>query len=338
MSFEDGLQNLLRQEFISRNLIPELERYEAARQEISHIGIIERENVINSVGITTWRRTLARFKRPYAEDDCVRILGFGNALTGFAVAPLNLSSLQREAVSHLGALANFIVSTFDHLVDLGNSSRLLLPRQMLELASRSKFRSSMIAVGFVSPAASRMMNKLVMDYFRGLEQLTYASKHASIHKRVRQTVLQMYDVENKTLKQEKNPVSERTLRRKAALPFVVMGLAAWLEMEEICPQRYWRHLRWLYRLGDFFGWIDDIADWNEDLATGHPNRLLYMQTRSKDGFEKNTNLAHLIAQKGERIVHEWERQVNNPHMLPLVVREGFYSCLVSWLGGTQFIK
>lgn len=334
MLSDDGLQNLLWQEFILHNLIPSPERYEVSRQEISRFGITEREHVMNYVGRNTWRRTLARFERPYAEDDCIRILGFGYALTEFAIAPLDIAPHQRKAISSLGALANLIVSTFDQLVDLGYSSRLLLPRPMLELATRSKWRTPLTAVGLISPAASRMMSKLVTHYFRELERLPYAGEHTEIHKGIKRTILRMYDVEIKTLKREKNLISERALRRKAALPFVVMGLPAWLGMEEICRRRYWWHLRWLYKLGEFFGWIDDLVDRHEDLAKAHPNRLLNIRTRLQGDFEENTNLARLIARRGDWIVREWDRQVN-PNNLPSIVRESFYTCLVSWLGGMK---
>ena len=110
------------------------------------------------------------------------------------------------------------------------------------------------------------------------------------------------------------------------------GLLAWLEMPEVCLRCYWRHLRWIYRLGEFFGWIDDAVDFEEDFKTSQPNRLVNVRAKLR-ASQTDADLACMITHRGKRVLAEWHLQIEDVNHLPRIAREAFSACLVSWFGG-----
>lgn len=306
-------------------------RYAACRAEITRLGEVERDRIVSLLGETAWRRVLTEWGTTYPEGDCVRVLGFGHALTEFAVAPLQLPEAEREAVVGLGALANFVVATYDHLVDRGKDRWTLLPRWQVRLAAHDQGRPLLSVLGCLAPNA---MTKLVVSYFRRLEQPPFSTRHAHVHKLIQRTVVRMYDAESETLKAPGKLCSKRTLQRKAALPFVAMGLPAWMATPTICRRRYRWHLRWLYRLGLFFGWVDDAIDLKEDSAAGRPNLFSETWAHCRYSNADTAALARRITHGGVRILDEWHLQIGEGRELPSVATEAFSACLVSWFGGT----
>jgi hypothetical protein len=132
----------------------------------------------------------------------------------------------------------------------------------------------------------------------------------------------MYKAEQLTL--NINRPSTFVLRRKASLPFVIMALPVWLTLRTPSWSLFYWHMRWLYRLGDFIGWIDDILDCPADAAAGHPNRV------HMDQIPDPAILTHTIARQGKRVVTEWEHRVSAEQAKSINI---FYTVVTSWLGG-----
>ncbi|MFQ6028647.1 MAG: hypothetical protein ACE5Q6_14265 [Dehalococcoidia bacterium] len=326
--------DVLWSELEAAGLVLTAERYNAVRSEITRLGSLERDRIVELVGHKTWERTLSYLGMESPESHCIRVLGFGRALTEFLIAPLEWMDDESESVLQLGAQANFIVTLYDRLVDLPRSRPWVLPRSLLHLAAHSGNSLWIKSRSRVGPAPSRMLVQLVADYFRSLDQLPYAKRHERVHQCVKRAILQMYDAEGETIGLTGKSASESTLRRKSALPFVVMGLPKWLSVASISPELYLWHLRWVHRCGDFFGWIDDAVDLQEDLKFGQPNRVSKMLQRS-DGAEKRTDLAQRIVHQAWALNHEWQNRVKNRNRSQQQMQDAFYCCLVSWFGGLR---
>lgn len=329
------LANLVWCELEAVDLIPDKAHFEAARLEVSHWGVIERKRAVSLVGQATWQRALDKLGRANPEDDCIRVLGFGHALTEFAIAPLHLRGTENDSVVSLGALANFIVATYDQFVDLDMNRNTPLPRWVLELSTRNE--NWLTFLGFMGFADFRMMARLVKGYFQDLKQLPYSKKHSYIHEYIKKSILRMYDAENLTLRTNKNLLDESTFQIKSAFPFVIMGLPAWLGIPVVNQRRYLWHIQWLYQLGEFFGWIDDVVDLEEDIRMGRSNRVLNAQLMLKDRNEK-VELARMIAHRGKWIIAEWQRHICDADALPSDASEVFSTCVCSWFGGLPSAK
>lgn len=121
------------------------------------------------------------------------------------------------------------------------------------------------------------------------------------------------------------------LRRKAALPFVVMGMPGWLASPGFDRRKYLWHLSWLFRLGSFFGQIDDVVDLAADLAAGRPNRA----AAGRGAFGPGRSLNE-IAEFGRSLRDEWRsRTAPEADRLPPEVRQAVPICIASWLGGIR---
>lgn len=251
---------------------------------------------------TDWREANAVLTYPYTEGHLVRILGFGRLLTEFSVAPLaaRLNVTALEEVLELGELSNLIVTVCDQYIDLQPEGTPILSRRMLERA-RAHSRFSFGWMKRRGTAQERVVARLVTLYFRQLAKLPYAAKHESLYAFMRHVIISMYDAEIAAERKNKGTPRERTLRRKSALPFVVMGLPVWLSAPDIHLTTFHRHLRWLYGLGEFIGWVDDVIDLNEDRNAGHPNRVHNALSRVRVPLRRRT-LARSIARRGRRVV------------------------------------
>jgi hypothetical protein len=308
----------LRLELQSAGLLLEATTYQSVRSAVSAAGATEVRRLEMALGPSVWRRGLACLGRPYPDGDSRRVLGFGRMLCGFAVAPLGLAGEARESVLRLGALCNFIVATYDHLVDSDPGQRPPLHRGSIAPA-RHGWSARRLLGRIFRPPAARLMQQLVGLYFAELERLPHAGTHIRLRAGIERLILHMYDAEGASLN---GAATARLLRRKAALPFVVMGLPGWLAVAEEQGGEYWWHLRWLYRLGDLFGWVDDAVDLEEDRGAGRPNRLL-----------TDPVTAVGIATEAGRLLAEWRERVRTDDAARRAEEEGFRGCLVSWLGG-----
>ena len=261
-----------------------------------HFGAIEYERLRKTIGCELERQARA----------AIRQLGFGRVMTEFAIAHLPIPGKPEAAVLSLGALANLIVSTYDGLLDSGRD-----PERILS-------RSRLTGAGNEPATDDPYIARLVEIYFTRVSSLTHP--HAQCGRNLRSAILRMYDAERLTVG---SPNCSHTIwRRKSALPFVIMGLPVWMTVPLWEGRACLAHSRWLYRLGQFFGWIDDAADLDADRSAGRPNYF-------SSALEPLT--ACRIARLGSRILEAWD--VGAPAgRYGRTLRQTFLAVTWSWLG------
>jgi hypothetical protein len=215
-------------------------------------------------------------------ESAIRTLGVGAAISQFTIAPLDCEKRYREKVSGLGGLACFIVSTFDSLVDSG--------APVPELLNGKES-------GIQEP-----LQRVVRLYFEELNSLP--QKHVAIRVLIEKTIQRMHRAELDSLS---GRGSRSVWWRKNVLPFVVMSLPAWLANERAKGCAVERHLRWVGRMGEFLGWVDDCADLETDRKAGTINRLL--ETAES---EPSTACVRRIARRGRRVLRDWDAMGGTP--------------------------
>lgn len=322
MHSEREFSALLREELEAVGVFPTRETYERHRPAVTRAGETERIRVQRTVG-RSWDDLLASLTLDRAEDDCTRVLGFGQLLTAFLVHPIDLPDEQRTEVASLGATANFLVATYDRLLERDNDPDDILSPHTLSLARAGQSVRLRAAV-LRSRPEKRAFIRLVRDYFSRVESLTYAQSRHSVQRELVHRIREMYDAERRTVTV---PVSAETLRIKNSYPFVVMGLPAWLATPYFTDDRYDRHMSWLERVGEFFGYVDDAVDLREDAAEGLTNTVALK--RSEFGDERT---AREIAEVGASVFRTWDTltaESNADSDLDAVVR----TCVASWFGG-----
>jgi len=319
-----SLHDALRSALDAEGLLPPLARYDGARARIAGDGEAERDWLIGHLGRRVWSRGLRALARPQPEEDAIRVLGFGRALTAFAVAPARAPTADLPSILHLGALTNFLVATFDHFFDHGQPAAALIPRWFLTAAARAPSSLPARLAAVMGAPRRVLLCRLVLEYFNTLQGIVPPEGADLYHTCVR-TIVRMYDAEVASLRPTTPQEHLRNMRRKNALPFVVMGLPAWLVAPRPDPVLQRRHLSWLCRLGSFLGGVDDIVDLAEDALADRPNRV-----GAALGCGHHTaTLVRRLAAGGRRVVDQWAA------LSPAGADEvhGLRVCLASWLGG-----
>jgi hypothetical protein len=232
----------------------------------------------------------------------INLLGLGYVLTEFLAAPVITPAT--PAILSLGALVNLMVVVCDRLLDGGVEIEQVLPQVELNAGG-----------GDSSPVML-----LLREYFRGLAAIPLNKPLLST---IVTAITRMFEAESRTLIQQPG-LSYLYWLRKSALPFVVMGLPAWAGSQSVDRSRCIRHLNWLYRVGRFFGALDDAVDFEEDEGTGQPNR-----------WQGNTwpgpVIAKRIADWGECVIRGWDSLVPKEGRTA-VLRETFLYIVSGWLG------
>ncbi len=205
---------------------------------------------------------------------------------------------ERLHVTALGGLAILMVSAFDAALDGGMEVPVLFARD------RPRTRPSFI----------RGLFKLYLDRLSSLPQ-----RQPQIGKAIENAIRRMYTAE---LQSAADPGAGRSVWwRKNALPFAVLGMPAWLVADSIQAADFRRHLAWLCRVGEFFGWVDDCVDYAADRSSGHLNRIdIRLHSISPAELVRN------IADQASRILSRWDaRNPNSPE------RDYFTVILWSWI-------
>lgn len=323
-------RDLLRAELDAAGLILSRSLYEEGREEVSLAGFAERQRLAAAIGPRTWQRAMDSLHVPYPDESCARVLGFGRQLTSFLVAPMRPARQLQEPLGRLGALANLIVSLYDHVIDDGIGEAGLLPQWLLARGALAPARWALAALAALSPPAQRVVLKLVGRYFAELCGLPHAARHDRRARLLRRTILVMYQAENQLAATHRHRGVALHLRRKGALPFVVMGGTAWLAEPAPSRQELLRHLRWLYRCGEFFGWVDDAVDLEADAASGRPNRLQQALAPLAGRLDAERDLARRLAGIGRSLVLQYRPGAERSD--GTMQATAFSICLMSWLG------
>jgi hypothetical protein len=219
---------------------------------------------------------IARFEKP-----CIQSLGVGAALTEFAVSGVPLTPEGLSTVTALGGLAILMVSAFDSALDGGVQIPALFPLDGAGAAQRK-------------PSLIRSAVNLYFKRLAGLPQT-----RPQIRRMIEKVVDRMYAAE---LESASGPnISRRSWWRKNTLPIAILGIPAWMAADSCPAFDFRRHLAWLCRLGEFFGWLDDCVDYDEDLANGHANRIDFrLQSMPQSCLVRN------IAGQAKRILSQWD--------------------------------
>ncbi|MFL5613034.1 MAG: hypothetical protein ACJ796_05175 [Gemmatimonadaceae bacterium] len=322
-------RSLLIAELEHAGLIPDAERVLTCRREVSRIGYEEEAALADLVGKTLWAEALAQLGRPYPHADCERVLGFGAMLTAFMLPPVRIDDALSREVCSLGAHANLLVSLFDQVADECPGAALPLSRATVQNACAKRGRVRLIWHRHAGPPVARLLTRFLSAYVSRLDRLPYTSHHRALRALHTRAIIAMHAAELETLSSARS-ASFRSIRRKSALPFVVMGMPAWLGVERGTAATFHAHLRWLYRLGNFFGFIDDAADLGADRAAGRPNRVAQLLAREPDecACDGYTALARGIASQGRRIMEQrraWASRAAS------VADDVLTTTLLSWL-------
>ena len=281
-------------------------------------------------GIRTTRRALAIRRGPQYATTYRYVAGYGALMTEFLAAPVPLAPDDRARVARLGALANLIVSHFDELVDGGWPRPFLLPRWVLVLSAKGRGRTILRIGTAIAPSPSRLIVRMVGEYFRRVAALPFADRHDAARSQLRRAVSEMYEEEGRTPRELRRVRGNAARQKKTALPLVVLGMAAWLASPQCPASTYAHHRRWLMRVGKFIRWIDDAADLTDDEAAGASNLVRQALRRRTAAPCAGEQLACGIARRGRRVLEEWREMsgASSSHESGAV----FETVLAAWMG------
>jgi hypothetical protein len=324
--------DLLTTALLSRSLLPSDNAYRAGLSALIEQGHIERDRLRQRIGRIAYGALMRQTRLERPEEQVARVLGFGARITHFAVAPIVTQRQDRDRLARLGAVANLIVSIYDLALDRGRSSP-LMGEQDLERLIDGQARTPRTT--FRSTREGQPFRRLTGSYLRDIDALAREHHPACQPVLLHRIVRAMYQAENRT-GHATSDVSDLALRRKSALPFVVMGLPSWYSRTTATPDQLRRHLRWLYRLGTVFGWVDDWVDLRRDLDNGHPNRV------ARATLERSTpalDLADRVSNLASTVQRDWERTTAACHADE---RSGLHTTfpvgIALWLGGPASIS
>jgi hypothetical protein len=332
----DDLRDQVLAQLDKRGLLPSPDDFERTLRRVIRRGErCRREFLLPIVGQSAWRQVGRRLE--CSDSRLAAILGFGEAMTEFFVAGIPMSARSRSRVIRIGALSKFILSIYDKLVDsLGE--RDLLPRSALlqAVSGEQPVRTRRMP----TDAPRKVVARAVSAYFENLQKLPFAAQRAQERQLLGAGIVKLFDVEISLRPDTRRltVVREKAVFEKAAFSFVSMGLPAWLASPQAVPAKVSRHYKWLCDLGEFLGWVDDVADIEEDLRAGFPNRAT-MRLRKRNGLSAPAVglLADEITRLGSRVMTQWS------HRVPSADAHGecldyFRTNVYSWLGGPRYLS
>jgi hypothetical protein len=319
-----------------RGLLPTPEDFERTLRRVIRRGDrCRHEFLLPIVGQSAWRQVARSLECP--DSRLAAILGFGEAMTEFFVAGIPMSRQSRSRVIRIGALSKFILSIYDKLVDNLGMRNLLSRSELLQAATGAQFLRRRMAT---LDAPHRVVARSVSAYFELVHMLPFAAERAQERQLLSAGIVKLFDVEIALRPDARKPtaVRENAVKEKAAFSFVSMGLPAWLATRRAVAADISQHYNWLCDLGEFLGWIDDVADIEEDIGCGFPNRVM-LRLRKRNGLRARAVLllAEEIAELGSQVSNQWSRKVpiSNARQNCLDV---FRSNVYSWLGAPRFLS
>ena len=334
-------RELLWRELDARGLIPSAVEYQRLRDAVARSGEVSWRLTLGGVGRDRWDAANATLSRPWISDDPQRILGFGWWMTRFLIAPLRLPEGMHSAVADAGALANLIVALYDQLVDSGRPGPAILAPTAFDSSAHAQLQWQAPEVELVDPS-KHVMGALVDRYFDLVAAIPPGPLSNAVDALHPRAIRRMYDAENQ-LAEGDNRSANGSLedyvkcvpvlqRRKAALPFVVMGLPGWSAASGTSSLDMACHLRWMYRVGTFLGWIDDAVDLDDDLAGRAANRV-----RCAIGAHSSraAALAISIAHSGARCMDDWRRHTGREPPPEPEVTNALRAAIYSWFGAAR---
>jgi len=312
---------------MTRELIPSAHVYQDVRGHVSRQGARLWRDLDPLAGSRTWLDAMATLPTALGPDDPVRIMGFGWLLTRFLIAPLGLAPDLEQWVADIGALANLIVTVYDAFLDAGIPANGLLPEDVFDLlghwagAPRRRSRDLL--------APGRAVALLVRRYFSEVDDLPHGDAAQTVRRLLDDAVVRMHAAEVALTRPGVLAVPG-LLRRKAALPFVVLGLPAWLPAQSPDRATFLWHLRWMFGVGAFIGAIDDAMDIEADEQANEPN-LVEIALRSRPPAA----VAARIVSRGVHSLEEWRHRLPAGAQVPGWLHSALPSVVYSWFGASH---
>lgn len=318
------LKEELQKAFSSSGLFLSDASYSEVWQQIYQSGPVYQEQLKQISGRKTWDRVFYSDTNRIREQDRIRILGFGAAITEYMIAGFNLPKAERTTLVRLGTLANFIVTFFDNCLDTGHPRQPLLP-QPSKLINNKLSALDFLFRALVNPKV-KLINRLVRCYLQTIKNLPYARHRPQLVELAHRAIELMYEAELQTVMRKDSKISLRMMRRKSALPFVIMALPVWLSVKEIDKPAFITHLRWSYRFGYFFCLLDDAVDLFDDINNNHPNYFLF----DKKWLESPELIVKCVIDQGVRVKKNWHKETR---AVDVSATELVFPALIrSWLG------
>ena len=333
---EQSLKTQLCKKFTENEFFPSTSVYNVYRHNISKRGQIFYDDVFSPLlSKTHWNSLEKLFKEKNFYPDLQRVLGFGGVLTEFLIAPLSISLDKYDDIIKLGTLANYIVTTYDMLID-SNISAYPISKNELNHIMNNPFND---ITPFFDPdsKAHNLMLHEIMIYFRELSKIVKSSHNFFIYENLKSDISNLFNAEISTKQKNFCEDNISVLIDKSALPFVIMGLPACMIMPITNPQFVSDYRTWLYRFGNFIGLIDDVNDMVNDHNGNRPNRILIQLNKSNPITETDIDyIVKDVTNFGIQIMEDWYNFPTNnlkntsiKHVLPITV--------LSWFGGVNFI-
>jgi len=266
---------MLAEEFVAIGVTIDPDVRKRLTAELWARGSRDYERLQQEIGID-----ITDFKRP-----CIQSLGIGAAFTEMAVSGVPLTAEGLATVTALGGLAVLMVSAFDSALDAGVEIPALFPLD------------GDVECGGCGERKPSLIRSAVNLYFKRLAALPQT--RPQVRRVVEKSIERMYAAELESVAGPK--ITRQSWYRKNALPIAILGIPAWM-VADACPDKQFRrHLAWLCRLGEFFGWLDDCVDYDQDLANAHANRIDFrLQTMPQ------SRLVHTIVGQAKRILSQWD--------------------------------
>jgi hypothetical protein len=312
------------------------DQLDRTNRTIARLGQSQLARTRSISGRITWWRGLLATGYPLPRHGVIRILGMGQALTGFVIAPLHLAPSHYEQALRIGMLSNLIVTLYDAFLDSGRTTDNPLPADVLACLVDRNSRREFTRMRRRESGPRRLMVSLIGAYFDALEALPYAQQRPQIMSTLISAIHRMYEGQNRSAQLPYGALgrrAHRALRAKSIYPIMIMGLPAWLLLPEVPAGRGWWHLRWMCRLGAFLGWVDDVVDLWLDSRLDQPNAAASHRATNGDSLADRAAFTRQIAARGRRLVDEWATEVGDLNAVPEAARSALGVCLYSWFGG-----
>ena len=232
-------------------------------------------------------------------------LGMGAVAAEFVTAPVPVTPACRRALADLGGLLILSVTAFDRVLDSGRP-----PPEV-------RYSATPVSPPVHGGPLEAWLPSIQTEYFRRLDRLP--QRQPAIRTLADSIMRRMYAAELGSVSPQ--PASRSTWWRKNVLPIVMLGLPAWIAADPFHSSSFFRHLMWLARLGEFFGWVDDCVDHAEDVILGQANRIDFrLRSTSRE------HLVHWIAAQGKRVLAQWDLASGPP-----ALRSTFAVIVWSWI-------
>jgi hypothetical protein len=175
-----------------------------------------------------------------------------------------------------------------------------------------------LSFSFLRTLNQKMIFNITRYYFKSLKEICLERNKVHLYHAILTIVARMHEAETASFKRN---LTRTEHLRKNGLPFVILGITAWLSIDQ--KKDRWRHLLWTYRVGSFLGIVDDLVDYDNDFKENQINQFLM----------DNADLNHL----SEQIIRQYqfiEGSIKSNRDSQGTVQKNLLAvCVLSWLGG-----